>query len=108
MRQSFIITLLIAAALYFGGCKKCYQCQDTCKKCVLMDSTFIVATQVICTDSFSSIPAFNAAIAADSALGYVCTATTPSYNKNFCSNKPGDQDYLNYYNQGGTAVCTAK
>jgi hypothetical protein len=108
MKPGFIITILTFLALYSGGCKKCYQCQDTCKKCVLTDSIFVVSTKVVCSDSFSSIPAFDAAIAADSALGYVCTATASAHNKNFCSNKPGNQDYLNYYNEGGTANCTAK
>ena len=88
MRRYVLPIIFFVSTLYWTGCKKCYQCHDTCKKCVLMDSIFIVSTQVICTDSFSSISAFNAAVSADSAMGYVCTATTSAYNKSFCSNKP--------------------
>lgn len=108
MKRAFILIALISSIIYWSGCKKCYQCQDTCVKCVLMDSGVVILTQVICSDSFSTLPAFHAAVSADSAMGFVCSATASAYNKNFCSNKPGETDYLNYYNEGGTATCTAK
>jgi hypothetical protein len=62
----------------------------------------------LCQDSFASSEQFLLAIAADTAMGYICTSTGSTYNQTFCSNKPGETYYPTYYDMGGRLTCTEK
>jgi hypothetical protein len=67
-----------------------------------------VFTHVLCKDSFNTASQYNAAIAADTSIGYTCTATAPTYDYDFCTNQPGKDSYLNYYNKGKKVTCDEK
>jgi hypothetical protein len=107
MKKGLFFIALFVSILYWAGCKKCYSCQNSCKLCTLTISNHAF-TQTICRDSFATEASYQAALAADSADGYVCTATSPTYSRDYCVNQPGDKSYLDYYNQGGRATCTPK
>jgi hypothetical protein len=107
MKKALFVVSLFAVIIYSAGCKKCYTCKNSCVLCAATYNghTF---TQVLCNDSFSTTSEYNAAIAADTSLGYRCTTTTSTYNYDFCVNKPGEQDYPAYFDHGGRAPCVAK
>ena len=93
--------------MWWMGCKKCYHCQNACERCVYTGSNFTLS-QTVCRDSFTTVAEYDTTIAINTALGYVCTATAPTYNEDFCVNKPGEANYPDYYNKGGRVTCTPK
>jgi hypothetical protein len=99
------VCFLFMLSIWVNSCKKCYTCTNTCQQCTYRDSGVVVIQFTLCRDSFASDQQFQAAISADSALGYFCTATTPTYNESFCSNKPGEAYFPSYYNRGGRVTC---
>jgi hypothetical protein len=109
MKKLLFALSLFALVVYWSGCKKCYNCHNSCLQCDLSRGghTF---TQVICNDSFATVTQFSTAVSADTTAGWVCTSIASTYSYDFCSNKPGTQDdyYINYYNEGGRATCTPK
>ena len=107
MNKLLFIISLFAVISWSAGCKKCYTCQNTCLKCVATYGNHVF-TQVLCRDSFNTDADYNAAFTKDTAFGYICTATTPTYTYNFCVNKPGGEDYTAYFDHGGRAPCVAK
>jgi len=98
---------LVFLLIGFSACKKCFHCYNACQQCsiVINSHTF---SHVLCVDSFSSQSEFNAAISSDTAIGYICTATTPTYSYDFCSNQPGESYYPTYFNKGNRATCNEK
>ena len=104
MKKILFLASLFVVIIYSAGCKKCYTCQNSCVQCLATYSghTF---SQVLCRDSFGTDAQYNAAIAADTSIGYTCTATTPTYKYDFCVNKPGEEDYPSYFDHGGRAPC---
>jgi hypothetical protein len=107
MNKFLFVILLFAVVIYSAGCKKCYTCQNSCLQCVATYNGHVFS-QVLCRDSFSTDAAYNAAVANDTSLGYVCSATAPTYVYHFCVNKPGEANYPGYFDHGGRAPCTAK
>ncbi|MBP6731471.1 MAG: hypothetical protein KA149_05395 [Chitinophagales bacterium] len=107
MRKAFILLLSLMLVFFISGCKKCYHCYNTCVQCsrVINNRTF---SETLCIDSFASKAQYEAAVAADTTIGYVCTTTTPTYQYDFCSNQPGKESYPTYFNQGGRSTCDAK
>ena len=108
MKKALFVVSLFAVIIYSAGCKKCYTCSN---RCVLCTATYNghTFTQVLCNDSFGTTSEFNAAIAADTNLGYKCNATSSTYNFDFCENQPGVKaGDTSYYNHGGRAPCTVK
>ena len=108
MKKTLFFLSLFLFIIYWTGCKKCYTCHNVCTTCTFTYGGHAL-THVLCNDSFSTTAEYNAAIANDSSGGFVCVSSTPSYSHDFCVNKPGDEEhYVNYWNEGGRAVCTAK
>lgn len=62
----------------------------------------------LCVDSFGTKSEYDAAITADTSVGYVCNATTPTYDYDFCVNQPGEKSYPGYFNRGQRATCDEK
>lgn len=96
--------LLLAA---ISSCKKCYTCTNECVQCAITvnSNTF---SHVLCKDSFATTADYNAAISADTGLGYICNSIAPTYTYDFCVNKPGEENYINYFNRGNRLTCTEK
>ncbi len=107
MKHYLFAFCLLLFAFYLSGCKKCFHCYNACTLCAITISghTF---TETYCVDSFTSAAEYNAAIAHDTAIGYTCGATTPSYSYDFCVNQPGEETYPNYFNKGNRATCDEK
>ncbi|HWB61926.1 MAG TPA: hypothetical protein VG603_00340 [Chitinophagales bacterium] len=108
MKKALFLFAIAAFVLYSTGCKKCYHCQNTCTLCVYSDSIIQNYQQKFCNDSFSSESAYMAAIAADTALGFVCAETASDYSQDYCVNKPGQDEYKDYYDRGGRVPCSPK
>lgn len=99
--------LLLSGVIFISGCKKCYHCYNTCVQCsrVINNRTF---SKTLCIDSFATKAQYDAAIATDTSIGYVCNSTTPTYQYDFCSNQPGKDSYPGYFDQGGRSTCAPK
>lgn len=91
------------------SCKKCYTCTNECTRCfrVVSGNTF---EQTYCsTDTpYINMAQYKAQIAADSANGFTCNKAASNYTDEYCTNKPGEDPYKNYYNAGGKVSCTEK
>ncbi len=98
---------LLLFAFYSTGCKKCFHCYNACQQCAITINSHTF-TQTYCVDSFSSTAEYNAAIAHDTAIGYTCATTTPTYDYTFCVNQPGSESYPSYFNKGKRATCDEK
>jgi len=107
IKKTLFLAALFAVIIYSAGCKKCYTCQNTCVQCLATYNGHVFS-QVLCRDSFGTDAGYYAAIAIDTGLGYRCTTTASTYKYDFCVNKPGEEDYPNYFNHGGRAPCVAK
>ena len=107
MKKLLFLVVVFAVIIYSAGCKKCYTCQNACVQCLATYNghTF---SKVLCRDSFGTDAQYNAAIAADTLQGYICTATASTYKYDFCVNKPGEENYPSYFDHGGRAPCTPK
>lgn len=107
MKKLIFPTLLIGILVISGGCKKCYRCYNECVQCTITvnANTF---SHVLCKDSFNTAEQYQAAIAADTGLGYTCLTTAPTYDYDFCTNQPGKDSYLTYYNKGNKVTCDEK
>jgi hypothetical protein len=90
-----------------SACKKCFHCYNECVQCIHTDSLQTLA-RTLCRDSFNSVALYNAAIAADTASGYICTSTASTYTYDFCVNKAGEETYPDYYNKGNKIKCDEK
>jgi hypothetical protein len=99
------VCILFILTIWSYSCKKCYTCTNTCQLCAYQDSAGAAVQFTLCQDSFASNQQFQAAIAADSALGFVCRAAASTYNESFCTNKPGEAYFPGYYNRGGRVNC---
>lgn len=102
---SLLVAIIIVTG--FSSCKKCYKCVNECVSCSITVNSNVF-THTLCTDSFDTQAAYNAAIAADTGLGYTCLASSPTYEYEFCSTKEGEEQYLNYFNRGNRLKCTEK
>ncbi len=107
MKKALFLLSLFAVVIYSAGCKKCYTCQNTCVQCIATYHSHVFS-QVICRDSFGTDAQYYAAIAADTMLGYTCTAGASTYKYDFCVNKPGEESYTSYFDHGGRSPCVAK
>jgi len=108
LKKLLFLLALGIVIIYTAGCKKCYTCQNTCVRCTATYGGHVFS-QVLCRDSFTSDAGYNAAYAADTSQGYVCTATSPTYTYTFCENQPGVKDGdTSYFDHGGRAPCTVK
>ncbi len=107
MRKTFLALFAVLLLLFAGSCKKCFTCANECVRCsqTLNGHEF---SHTLCKDSFNTDAQFAAAISADSAIGFVCSPTTPTYSRDFCVNKPGEEDYPNYFNKGQKIDCREK
>lgn len=105
--KKLILLVSVLAALAVSSCKKCYTCTNECVQCsiVVGSNTF---SHVLCKDSFETTTDYNAAIAADTGLGYSCNSIAPTYTYDFCVNKPGEENYVNYFDRGNRLTCTEK
>ena len=99
----FVSTLIISVS----GCKKCFHFYNECVLCTYADSLQMVSRR-FCRDSFNTQSQFESAISADSAVGYVCSATASTYTYDFCSNQAGKGTYPDYFNQGNKIKCDEK
>lgn len=98
----------MALLLYsLPACKKCYTCTNECTRCTITvgNNSF---SETFCKDTFANAAAYNARISADTAAGYVCALTSPSYTYEYCANKPGDEQYLNYFSKSNRVTCNEK
>lgn len=107
MNKKILLVIFFVGILFSQGCKKCFRCYNECVQCsiVVNSHTF---SHVLCKDSFNTTQQYEAAIAADTALGYTCYAAAPTYDYDFCVNQPGKESYLNYYNKGKKVTCNEK
>ncbi|MFN8298573.1 MAG: hypothetical protein U0T75_05655 [Chitinophagales bacterium] len=101
---TLIFTLLTIA---FSSCKKCFTCHNTCVQCSITvgSNNF---SHTLCRDSFNTEAEYNAAIATDTAAGYTCGSTAPTYSYDYCVNQPGEESYQNYFNKGKKVTCDEK
>ena len=107
MKKIFLALVVVSVALNIVGCKKCFHCTNECVQCsVTVGSNNF--NHLLCRDSFNTVAQYNAAIAADTGLGYVCSPTTPTYDYDFCVNKPGEESYPSYFNKGNKVTCNEK
>jgi hypothetical protein len=107
MNKALLLFFSVSLVFFISGCKKCYHCYNTCQQCTRIVSGRAFS-ETLCIDSFGSKAQYDAAIAADTAIGYTCAATTPTYDYDFCSNQPGKNSYPSYFNQGGRSTCDEK
>lgn len=109
MKKLLLVLPLLAALIYYTGCKKCWNCQNSCEKCLLSDSG-VVITQLICNDDsdIGSEVQFEQAIQKSVSLGYNCVSISPTYSQSYCVNPPGDSSSLVYFDKGGRVKCTPK
>ncbi len=107
MNKAFILLSSLALLFFISGCKKCYHCYNTCQQCTRIVNGHAFS-ETLCIDSFGSKAEYEAAITADTSIGYTCTTTAPTYNYDFCSNQPGKETYPNYFNQGNRSTCDEK
>lgn len=107
MKNLLLALIAVTFIISFSACKKCFHCYNSCQQCVITinNRNFY---ETLCVDSFNSKAEFDAAIAADTALGYVCGPTASTYDYEYCTNQPGKDSYLNYYTKGGRATCEEK
>jgi hypothetical protein len=107
MKKLILPAFIVTVLLFSAGCKKCYRCFNECVQCtvVVNNNTF---GHVLCQDSFNTPEQYQAAIAADTGLGYTCVSTASTYDYDFCTNEPGKDSYLNYYNKGKKVTCNEK
>ena len=89
------------------GCKQCFHCYNECVQCTYTDSLQML-THVLCKDSFDSPAQYFTAVSADTSNGYICASAFPTYTHNFCVNKPGEDNYPDYYNKGKKINCDEK
>lgn len=107
MKKIVPIVFLGVLAVCANSCKKCFRCYNECTTCTIVINANSFS-KTICSDSFSTANAYQSAISADTAAGYTCLSSSPSYNREFCTNEPGEESYQNYYNQGKRVVCEPK
>lgn len=107
MKNLLILVFALGTMVLINSCKKCYTCQNECVQCALTINSHTF-THVLCKDSFSTDATYQQAISADTAQGYTCTGTNPTYSEDYCVNKPGDESYINYYNKGKRVTCNEK
>ena len=107
MKHLFFAFCLLAVAFSFSACKKCFHCYNSCQQCAVTINSHVF-TKTLCVDSFASKAEFDAAIAHDTTIGYVCAATAPTYDYNFCVNQPGEKSYPSYFDRGQRATCDEK
>ncbi|MCW5908917.1 MAG: hypothetical protein KIS94_13720 [Chitinophagales bacterium] len=107
MKKLILPFIVLVVMAFSQSCKKCFRCYNECVQCniVVNNHTF---GHVLCKDSFNTTQQYEAAISADTSLGYTCFATAPTYNYEFCVNQPGKESYLNYYNKGKKVTCDEK
>lgn len=107
MKYFTLSICILLFAVYLTGCKKCFHCTNSCQQCAITINSHTF-TQTLCVDSFNSVTEYNAAIAHDTAIGYTCAATNPTYSYDFCVNQPGEKTYPDYFNRGNKATCNEK
>jgi hypothetical protein len=107
MKKIVPILFLGIVAVCANSCKKCFRCYNECTTCTIAINANSFS-KTICSDSFSTAIAYRSAINADTAAGYTCVGSSPSYNREFCTNQPGEESYQNYFNQGKRVVCDPK
>lgn len=107
MTKTITTLAIFTVMLSFSACKKCYHCYNSCQQCsiVINSHTF---TNTYCVDSFATKAQFDAAISADTAIGYTCAETAPTYEFDYCANQAGKESYLNYFNKSNRATCNEK
>lgn len=105
--KKFFLLLVFGIFLLGSSCKKCFHCYNECVSCALTVGSHVFYDS-FCRDSFASDGAYNAAISADTSQGYVCSKAAPTYTYDFCVNKPGEEQYQNYFNQGKKSKCDEK
>ncbi len=107
MKKILFVLLPLTAMLLASSCKKCFQCTNECVQCNITVGGNVFS-ETLCRDSFNTVAQYNAAIAADTGLGYVCSATTPTYDYQFCTNQAGKEPYPSYFNKGNKVTCHEK
>lgn len=107
MKNIKVVLVSVALLLLANSCKKCFQCTNECVKCSITVGSNVF-TDVICRDTFNTVAQYEAAIAADTGLGYVCTSTAPTYDYDFCTNQAGKEPYPSYFNKGNKVTCNEK
>lgn len=107
MKKIALAVLALTFLVSINSCKKCFQCTNECVECRITVGGNVFR-DVICRDTFNTVAEYNAAIAADTGLGYVCTPTTPTYDYEFCVNNPGKDSYPAYFNKGNKVTCNEK
>lgn len=75
------------------SCKKCYTCTNECIQCNLYQADSIADRQRFCSDSSF----YESKKSALEAAGYTCIQAPTNYKDDFCANKPGAENYLNYH-----------
>ncbi|HRG90807.1 MAG TPA: hypothetical protein PLW44_17415 [Chitinophagales bacterium] len=107
MKKLLVALSALTLIISFSACKKCFRCYNDCQQCILTinNRNFY---KTLCSDSFNTRSEYNAALAADSAYGYVCAPTSPTYDYDYCTNQPGKDSYTDYFTKGGRATCDAK
>lgn len=109
MKKALLAGFALIMMVFMYGCKKCYTCKNECTRCaiVINGNTF---QQTYCTTdtTFSNVAEYKSYIAQDSSDGYTCTVVGSTYEDEYCTNKPGEDPYKNYYNAGGKVSCTEK
>jgi hypothetical protein len=107
MKKFFPLLFLFLILLFAAGCKKCFKCYNECVLCskTVNSHTFL---DTLCNDSYNNLPEFETAITFDTATGYVCNEMPSTYSYDFCVNKPGEEDYPNYFNKGKKVKCDEK
>lgn len=107
MNKALFMLSVSIFILLSPGCKKCFHCHNECVSCLYNDSIQILS-HTLCKDSFNTQSHFDAAISTDTASGYICTSTSPTYTYDFCVNKAGEETYPDYFNKGNKIKCDEK
>lgn len=91
----FAITLLISSVAVLNSCKKCHDCGNICKSCVLKDSAdVVIASRTLCADSTNY--GLKDSLAT---RGYICTDAPSTFVSSFCANNAAGDQFTTYYNK---------
>lgn len=111
MKKALLAAFALTMIVSIYGCKKCYTCKNECTNCAIVVNGNTFQRTYCSTDTAyanTTISAYRADVAADSASGYTCTVITSTYEDDYCTNKPGEDPYKTYYNAGGKVFCSEK
>ena len=106
--KKVLLMLSVSTLLFVSpACKKCFHCYNECVRCTYTDSVQTLS-HTLCKDSFNTQSHYESAITADTASGFVCNHTSPTFIDDFCVNKAGEETYPDYFNKGNKIKCDEK